>query len=406
MRATSTIYSEHVNNVVYLVSVSGKGKDILETAICSEVPHDLLEAFSHQWNYKSIRKIVQYPLIFGQAPQNNKQKNASPKIARIVRKNRQHERAHIILDRETTTTCTETGISYTVRLPTLYGTHLTTLHPLARIENCLELIRQCAMHGVYLNARYERQVLAGMLITILRNRGLLRCKDNIAGNLFLQRARGNILSLALNFLSELTSWRGFPSFSLLDVQRQELDLKLRNGGTDNPNAAKSLVELQILNWIRDCEAVQESVKKADEVQKRKAKSIRVYTDPIKREEKTNKDMQSVIRTHFLALEKLPNANVTTLTKLRFNIKTAEFVKTEQRTKIATWIRETWKDNADANAIAIAISGIENKATIEDLATLSDDLASDHNGHDVLPTTPKKLNLLGILANKLGQGKQQ
>jgi hypothetical protein len=245
------LYTEQVP--IWVISVQRKDTLAIEkyTMFSRELP-DYFHCFLHQWTKVWISKIEKEPIVFGRA--SGKSRTLRLKKVRVTNgaRNRDHEHVFIRLADETTVTCGRTGISFKVTLPSQVGTNLVTVHPLSLATNCLDLLAQCSRHGVLAHTRYERQVLAGMAITLMRAKHLVRVKDPVKANLFLQNASPSSLTMLLQYVGSLSSSIGLPSMSLEDT-RENAHIAAWDK-TLPENTGRTSAEVLIHNWIRDCKA--------------------------------------------------------------------------------------------------------------------------------------------------------
>lgn len=112
--------------------------------------------------------------------------------------------------------CHSTGIKFAVALQTPKQLHFTINHPLASVENCRTLIKSYGDKGISLS-RLDAEILAGILITLLRNHKLLAIRElgAVELNAKLQKdCSKHLLKTTIHFLYNLTSSVALPKFAL------------------------------------------------------------------------------------------------------------------------------------------------------------------------------------------------
>lgn len=374
----------------YALTVYGKTNQLIETL---EIEQDelgylrsMLDIFRHQWKDLYLAAIDQ---DYGNVPATWKR---LPEFQKLngVHQHTQHSAIKIFLANETAITCRETGISASIKLGSQYGTHLEWLHPFSIYENVNRQLRQVRAFGKLPHQHFNRNELAGILISVLKHRKLLRAKDFISANLYLQKASDHTLSLLINFAESLSgnSEARLPSLSLLDV-------RVSSGAADyvlSENLGKTHAEIQLLNWRRDVIAAQENFSRSKTApQERKAKSVKVYkTDKTAQEAKEFQETKSK-ETKLLGILKErykgQQGYSGILTKIGFNIETAKFLTKPTRQNAAAEIRSKFpQSDKEAWELAALIAGMETSELEKDLLS------------EILPSTGKKefkpINLRG------------
>jgi hypothetical protein len=274
----------------------------------------------------------------------------------------------VLLASEVAVTCKESGISFSVRMQSTYKTNLEWLHPFSIASNVAIELRKCKAHGFFPHQRFSKNEISGMLITLLRSKGLLKAKDFVQANLYLMQASNATLSLLLDYVSSINSTVGMPSISLFDLRiaSQAHDWIL------GENSGKPHAEVHLLNWKRDAEAAAAAFSRSKRVAssewQAKPKSVKVFTDPTARQGKE----LALDKVEVRRLARVLKARYATnpefsrkLTLLGNAILTFPSMAAERRKEIAKQIKASFPDS-EANLIAQFISLAKTDKIEEDL----------------------------------------
>lgn len=282
-----------------------------------------------------------------------KVKHVVTSVAASVRsiRNRDHERAYIHLADDTTCTCTETGISFKVTLAAPLRLNLEVLHPLAFNNNVESLILSYRKSGIHLEKELERQVLAGMLITTLRHKGLLACTDYPAANLCLQRAKGETLSHVLRFIAGSKSTKGMPSLRL--IPEAIYDTAYIPMGMTQAACIDDRVEIMLQNYVKLCKGEGEGETRHTSIwQKPKdTGKVRIYGGNLSIE---SRQADAAAKHADILLDKLNNEiHITQTVKdhIERQIDAFAFLGTDKREKIAREIIHMFPTSKTAKELA-------------------------------------------------------
>lgn len=348
-------------------------------AISHDMASILSTAIEHVWDWYTI---------YNTCPINaslftKKQTLALQDIQR-VKKNKTNERAYILLHEEQVVICNQTGISYAVRLPVPSKLLLDTIHPLAIYGNVETVIQSYFKSGIKLETELQPQVLAGMLITTLRHKDMLVCKDIKKGNLFLQQATGATLSYALRYFYNLPSGQYKPRLSLnLEDSNEVLENMWKVPLTELQKQSQE-AEIFILNFIRACkgESVQDRniIPASDRVSGNTKVHAKVYTDTVRQSGK----MVKVLKQDAVSLLKqLPVDGMEvslTVSWLSGQLSMLAFLSDKARKETAAKILGTWQSNEVAMKLAQLVQGATTKAIEDDLLSFSQQIEQDLNRH--------------------------
>lgn len=109
--------------------------------------------------------------------------------------------------------CTETGISFAVSLPSPLHTTMTLLHPFAFYANVQTFIKDYQRKGIPING-LDNQVIAGMLITVLKHKGFGIARDYVKANLRLREINKRTLTWCLAFFRRCEGRYNQPQMNL------------------------------------------------------------------------------------------------------------------------------------------------------------------------------------------------
>lgn len=343
----------------------------------------------------------------------------------IVRRNTVHKQASIKLEKEQLVICPITGISYICQLPAPARLQLSIQSPLASYDAVRTLIQSYYKTGVKMESELEPQVLAGMLLTILRYKRLLpdaAIKDTKKANLFLQQATPHVLSYAVRYFYSLASTIGKPCLSLT----LEDDTCLRSYGLFQPNkdGYSKESEIFILNYIRACKG--ETVKEryilpaSTSVKILPAnltgvigkgfsnKSVGIGSEKVKAKIYTDKVKQQVIQAKDASTEgiqllgKLPMlaGNGLFAQQLKGQILMIQFLSLDARQQVRQRIIANWPSNQDAHRLADLFHTLDTKAVEDDLLSFTQTVAAEQ-----ATWQEQKKGLVNFAAMLVNKGKE-
>jgi hypothetical protein len=252
--------------------------------------------------------------------------------------------------------CEETGISYLVDLPCPFETILTLVHPLAYFHNVQEMIRKYQRHGIPITG-LERQVLAGMLITILKHKDWITCKDAISANKRLQQVNKRTLGYAIWYFYKSQERFNLPKFNILD--------------TGNPTQ-------QLIQFLQICRGEDDTVEvfhmKENVKNKIKAK---LYTNI---EDKEAAQLRDDIKSCNNIIDRLhkakPDVSMSMLELINQRIKRLGVLSDAEKTNLSNSIYEVFGETDNTKAIALIIRSVNTDTIQKSLLTFSMELESD------------------------------
>lgn len=165
--------------------------------------------------------------------------------------------------------CHSTGIRFAVALQTPKQLHFAVNHPLASIENCRTLIKSYTDKGISLD-RLNGEILAGILITLLRSHKLLAVRElgAVELNAKLQKdCSKHLLETTIHFLYNLTSSITLPKFALTGDFRFDWQLlnyiRILKGEDPSVGARKTIEEPTVkATFVNPAKVSQASQKQA------------------------------------------------------------------------------------------------------------------------------------------------
>lgn len=305
-------------------------------------------------------------------------------IVKPARRNREHEKCYITLHEEITVTCEDTGISYTVRLPIPTALNaslnLPVLHPLAFAENVQTIMQRYSKHGVRIETELEAQVLAGMLLTILRSKNLLICKDAPKANMFLQAATRETLGFAVRWFYGRPSVVNFPALALQLDDASRIREVMRDVPLSPQQKATQEAEVFILNYIKACKGESNKDEAAHihiQPSKKEQKKVRVYTDLVVQQVK---DSQKASKTGENLLAKLvsqhPGQHNLMFGQIKTTLKILAFASSKLREDIARKLRDTFPGNEAASELAVMFAAIKQDAIEDDLLSFTQTIKAE------------------------------
>lgn len=360
------------------------------------------------FNYANSKRLWQYVEVFTswqERQEQEKLRKVEPTTPTVkhLRKNRQHERAYIVLHEEQTVTCEDTGISYTVRLPIPTAINdvlnLPVLHPLAFYENVRMLMQQYQRTGLRIEQELEAQVLSGMLLTVLRHRNLLICKDAPRANTFLRAATLNTLGYALRFFYQRTSTLGYPALAMHLEDSARIKDAFKHIELSDAEKATQEAELFILNYIKACKG-ESTADEAAHIQIKPSKhaKVKVYSDTVVSQTKLAQagEKQGLV---FLAklVSAYPGQHTLMFDRIKQTLKMLAFASEKVRKDIAARLRETFPSSSDAIELAAIFAAIKQDAIEDDLLSFTQTLKKEIEQHQ--DNKPKKVDFMSRLGIK-------
>ena len=195
-----------------------RSKYIKRSKIKALQPNDSFIEYFISGSIKDAVRLAQAKMPQAQ-PNQPKRKTLAlqTQVTEVLRQKRnlEHDACFVRLHEFVTVTCTETGISFSCQLPVPDKLNLEVLHPLSFYSNVQETIRAYSKKGIYLETELTAQVLAGMLLTILRHKKLIVCRDYVKANLCLQKIKVENLSFSVRFFNSLPSAVSLPQLHLI-----------------------------------------------------------------------------------------------------------------------------------------------------------------------------------------------
>jgi hypothetical protein len=257
----------------------------------------------------------------------------------------------LVLNTETMCMCAQTGISFSVFLPSPIGTGFTLTHPFVHYSNVVEFISSYQKHGKDMGG-LESQVLAGMLITVGRHKGYIQAKNSILANSNLQSCSNALLLRALNYFYHKGNNNGFYPILSLD-------------NLSDPSFA-------ILQHIKICEGEDTSLTIRTLSTAKKTLRARIYTDKNKQQfTQANADIKSA--KHILeGLRKKFKEEVSAAVfeNIETQLDGIIFVTEKRKKEICQFIWDVFNGDEGAKSIIILLRSIETDAVESDLLTMS------------------------------------
>lgn len=297
--------------------------------------------------------------------------------------------ASLALQLDAVVQCPQTGISYTVALPTPSTAPFSMLHPLAIYANVKQLAQSYIKTGVKMETQLSAQVMAGMLITTLAEKGLCYCKEPIRANAFLASVDAVTLSYALRAFMSMTT----------TVHMPKLSLTLDTGTNESMQADKVLI-----NYLRACRGETVNDAPAYIVASTTAKTkttVRIYTDKVRQEFKTVRSATTNALALITKLEAMPsNKAVSTSywTALRLDAKMLTYLSPKAKTAVIARIHANIAGSLESSELAKLFETTTSNNIQADLGTISMEL------QDTTPTT-SKVSFSAALAKVIAKGTQ-
>ena len=337
------------------------------------IPHAMADMFAtaitHVWDWYLIYNTCEVaPEAFTQ------EQTVALENIRHVKRNRIHEKAYITLHEEQIVICGKTGISYCVRLSAPSALQLETLHPVAIYSNVANVMQTYIKRGMRLESQLEPQVLAGMLLTILKHKDLLVMKDAKKANLFLQQATVETLSFAVRYFYNLPSVLGKPRLSLmLEDTQHVLDSMWKVPLTEKQKHQQE-AELFILNYVRACKGETVEERHIQRIVKplhaKDTLKVKIYTDTVKQERKQVQAAKVDAKALLNRLPVLTLEDSLTVSWVNSQLSMLQFLNDDARKNTATRILSTWSMFDSAQELADVFTQTTSKTLEDDLLSFS------------------------------------
>lgn len=397
-QAVSETYGDRVDNERFQVYLKARRKadKVLETYCFNDGIPFYFARYLGLWSKERWDLVTVYNNGVNPASYTAQELTAAANIVRRKR-NREHEHCYIVLHEENTVTCEETGISFTCRLPipaqsqAAPAANLSTLHPLSSFIVVEDVIRRYYKTGIRLEAELDSQVLAGMLITILKHKGLLFCKDYVKANLYLQAATPATLSYAVRYFHNLPSTLGMVGLALNLEDRQVIRNILKRSGLSEQQQAQQQAEVQLLNYMKAVkgESYTDDPAIAQPKPKDKAK-VRLYSDPVVSQ---SKNVKAKMQQASLLLSKLDkSAHPMLFELLRTSIKNLVFLSDKVKQDVAQRLVTAFPGNDQAFELSRIFADIATDKLEDDLLTFTQQIE-----HDKQPAKKTKLSFAALIA---------
>lgn len=337
---------------------------------------DWFEAISHYQNDEANSKLAKAKREHAQS------KLPAPK--RIPR-NTEHEQAGILIHEECIVTCEETGISFPVRLPmplrTYRALNLPTVHPLSFPDNVRSLMYHYSKAGIPIERELERQVLAGIFLSVLRSKGLLVCRDAQKANAFLQAASLNTLGYAIRWFYYKTSVQGFVGLSMDMADSSRLQERLAYSGIPESQWAEKLAETFIWNYIKACSGESLAEEQAHITLQPSRKDtkgkFKVYTDSAVQQDKQAKRAAAEATNALNALvSRYPSEHGLLFKQVRDILKMLIMSNPQVRFKLADRLIGILPQDEDAKVIAHVLRTVKQDAAEDELMSFSQQIAQE------------------------------
>lgn len=180
---------------------------------------------------------------------------------------------HITLQAQQILTCPTTGIQWRCELPCPMELDIQMLHPFAMYENVDKALTAYYKKGIKPESCLDDQVLAGMLLTVLRHQQVLVCKDVLLANQFLAHATSETLSYAVRYFYSCRSMQYAPQLSLHLADTRDLWIGAGKG-------IHSQAETLLLNYIRACRGESVTDSPQHTTARTRKTTVKVYTDKV------------------------------------------------------------------------------------------------------------------------------
>lgn len=262
-----------------------------------------------------------------------------------------HKQINVHLLNYTDCTCVETGISYAVKLPSIRGMHMSTLHPLSFYKNVEELVKSYINKGIALENELDTQVLAGCIITALRHHKLLRSNDYISANLCLQKALPKLLSEFLRFFVYTKSTNQMPSLRL--IPEALYDVGHVPAHMTREECFADRIGVMLVNYLKVCRGENEGYTRiaGASFERRIKDTVRVYGGNLSIERRQTNKLQELAYDLLEKLEhEFPEGYTTFIEYLEEQIDALAFLGKEKRKQIALEIKNKFKDQKTATEL--------------------------------------------------------
>lgn len=282
-------------------------------------------------------------------------------------------------------TCEETGISYKAQLPVPEDINFPIVSHLAWYSNVHEVLRGFEKKGIPIERVLEPQVLAGILITILRHKGLLgHCKDVAKANAYLRLASKETLGKVVRWFYHRASVNGMPHFNPDAADTPELYYQLKHSDMTDAEKRATLAENQLIMYMKACRGDTDTVDTAEikrnevrRIEKAKAQSKIKVHEMVKQEVVNLKKQEKEAKTLLQKLvSKYPGEHTQLLNFAKMNIGMLGYMADDKRIQFAKRITETFVGDQDALELAGIFNSIRTEAIQDDLLTFTQTIAKE------------------------------
>lgn len=323
------------------------------------------------------------------------------------RNNTQHKEAGLTLYTDVSVTCEETGITHKVNLPVPGNFNYPVMSPLASYQTVQDVLRSYSEKGWQIEKVLEPQMLAGMLITILRHKQLLiHCKDPAKANAYLRAARQETLAWAIRWFNARNSVLGMPKLSLEIADNLTLYSQLDYRDIMESEKRTYLAENTIIQYLKACRGdsgtEDTSIQRAiDAKAKAKVKGkVKVYTDNVVKEvkqvEKGEKEAKVLLAK---LISEYPGQHSIFFNSVKANIGILAFMSDDKRTSFAARIKETLIGNPTAQELANIFAHTSTDAIEDDLLSFTHQFEKERDDYIASKGTKTKVDFLSKLKNK-------
>lgn len=371
------------NNGIETYTLWGELKDNPGFVAASKI---LMQKGAWVWMEK-VQDSTMPPKQYDLSPAGAKHYNGNecPVAIKRFRHDRQHRSVNIKLCEYTTVTCEETGISELVRLPIPSALNeslnLPTQNPLAFPENVRTLLRHYNKSGIRIEQELQPQVLAGVLLTVLRSKGLLICHDAPKANAFLRCAKPETLGHAIRYFWYSSSGVGMPGLSVNLEDQKRVSSVLAGVDMSEDERREQLADYFILNYLRACRGESTANDPSHIVftpsRKNQTKTVRVYTDPVQAQAKKaqldaglGKNLVTALRSQF------PGQHTLLLQNVENTLKILAMASQKLRYDIAAKLRSVFPENENAAKLASIFQSVKSDAIEDDLFSFSQSLKTE------------------------------
>jgi hypothetical protein len=256
--------------------------------------------------------------------------------------------------------CQDTGIIWAASLPCPMPFKAEMTHPLATLGNVERFIQAYQRTGQPVSALHEN-VLAGMLITLLRYKNWMYCRDSVKANHRLQTVNKKSLTYAISYFynaeARVEKITPLPIINLLENSQED-------------------ITQQLLSFINICKGKDNTIELRHIQPSKKNPSVNVYVRTSKAAQesvtlrKTIKTINSTISSWF------DKTQATAIQKQQYTtiyqqVKMLGVITDEQKTILVQDIKTLFNDTIETQAIATLIIKKANTDVIQnDLLSFS------------------------------------